>query len=214
MAAALGAVCASLQRHLDAHRGGRAHPQLQRLAGGIDRGVADGQAEHHVVRQHRHEIKRVAATLTCAPGAATERQAQCTHWPEEFTGLATPCYHHVAGGMASFAAGLFVGGDTRPGLQDHVDLERGFRQPKGHERHIHGHRHAGVRIGQEGPTLWLALDAPGTHPEPFTAHDLAPYQDASVPPCQGEALHRRKIMRQARAKKNERSYSQTWNVGT
>jgi hypothetical protein len=116
--------------------------------------------------------------------------------------------------MASFAAGLFVGGDTLPFLQDNLDLERWFRKPKGHERHIHGHRHAGVRIVQEGPTLLRALDAHGTHPEPFTAHDLAPYQDASVPPCQVEALHRRKIMRKARAKKNERSYSQTWNVGT
>jgi hypothetical protein len=214
MAEALGDVRASLQRNLDAHRGGRAQTQLQRLAGCIDRGVADVQAEHQIVRQQLQEIKRVAATLTCANGSATERQAQFTHLQEEFTGLATPFYHHVAGVMASFAAGLFVGGDTLPCLQDNLDLERWFRQPKGHERHIHGHRHAGVRLVQEGPTLLLALDAHGTHPEPFTAHALAPYQDASVPPCQVEALHRRKIMRKARAKKNERSYSQTWNVGT
>jgi hypothetical protein len=134
--------------------------------------------------------------------------------PEEFTGLATPLYPHVAGVRASFAAGLFVGGDTLPCRQDHLALERWCRKPTGPERHIHGHRHAGVRIGQEGPTRLLALDAHGTHPEPFTAHDLAPYQDASVPPCQGEALQRRKLMRKARAKKNERSSSQTWNVGT
>src|SRR4029450_14143815 len=105
--------------------------------------------------------------------------------------------------MASFAAGLFVGGDTRPCLQDNLDLERWFRKPKGHERHIHGQRHAGVRIVQEGPTLLLALDAHGTHPEPFTAHDLGPYQDASVPPRPVEALQRRKIMRKARSKKTK-----------
>ena len=214
MAEALGDVRASLQRNLEAHRGGCAHTQLQRLAGCIDRGVAAVQAEHQVVRQQLHEIERVAATLTCANGSATERQAQFTHLQEEFTGLATPFYHHVAGVMASFAAGLFVGGDTRPCLQDNLDLERWFRTPKGHERHIHGHRHAGVRIVQEGPTLLLTLDAHGTHPEPFTAHDLAPYQDASAPTCQGEALHRRKIMRKARAKKNESSCSQHWNAGT
>jgi len=214
MAEALGDVRASLQRNLDAHRGGRAHTQLQRLAGCIDRGVADVQAEHQVVRQQLQEIERVAATLTCANGSATERQAQFTHLQEEFTGLATPFYHHVAGVMASFAAGLFVGGDTRPCLQDNLELERWFRKPKGHERRIHGHRHAGVRIVQEGPTLLLALDAHVTHPEPFTAHDLAPYQDASAPTCQVEALHRRKIMRKARAKKNERSCSQHWNAGT
>ena len=214
MAEALGDVRASLQRNLEAHRGGCAHTQLQRLAGCIDRGVAAVQAEHQVVRQQLQEIERVAATLTCANGSATERQAQFTHLQEEFTGLATPFYHHVAGVMASFAAGLFVGGDTRPCLQDNLDLERWFRTPKGHERHIHGHRHAGVRIVQEGPTLLLTLDAHGTHPEPFTAHDLAPYQDASAPTCQGEALHRRKIMRKARAKKNESSCSQHWNAGT
>jgi hypothetical protein len=82
-----------------------------------------------------------------------------------------------------------------------VDLERWFRQPTGHERRIHGHRHAGVRIVQEGPTLLLAWDAHVTHPEPFTAPDLERYQDVSAPPCQVEAIHRRKIMRTARSKK-------------
>src|SRR5262249_50239363 len=144
MAEALGDVRASLQRNLDAHRGGHAHTQLQRVAGCIDRGVAEVQTEHQVVRQQLQEIERVAATLTCANGPAMERQAQCTHLQEEFTGLATPFYHHVAGVMASCAAGLFVGGDTRPCLQDNLDLERWFRKPKGHERHLHGHRHAGV----------------------------------------------------------------------
>ena len=214
MAEALGDVRASLQRNLDANHGGRAHTQLQRLATCIDRGVADVQAEHQVVRQHLHEIERVAATLSHANGSATERHAQFTRLQEEFAGLATPLYQHMAGVMASFAAGLFVGGDTLPCLQDNLELERWFRQPKGHERHIHGHRHAGVRIVQEGPTLLLALDAHGTHPEPFTAHDLEPYQDASAPTCQVEALHRRKIIRKARAKKNESSCSQTWNAGT
>jgi hypothetical protein len=214
MAEALGEVRASLQRNLDANRGGHAHTQLQRLAACIDRGVAAVQAAHQVIRQHLQEIERVAATLINANGSATERQAQFTRLQEEFAGLDTPFYHHVAGVMASFAAGLFVGGDTRPCLQDNLELERWFRQPKGHERRIHGHRHAGVRIVQEGPTLLLALDAHVTHPEPFTAHDLEPYQDASAPTCQVEALHRRKIMRKARSKKNERSCSQHWNAGT
>ncbi len=214
MAEALGDVRASLQRNLDANRGGRAHTQLQRLAACIDRGVAEVQAEHQVIRQYLQELQRVAATLTCANGSATTRQAQFTRLQEEFAGLAIPFYQHLAGVMASFAAGLFVGGDTLPYLQDNLELERWFRKPKGHERRIHGHRHAGVRIVQEGPTLLLALDAHGTHPEPFTAHDLEPYQDASAPPCQVEALHRRKIMRKARAKKNESPCSQTWNAGT
>jgi hypothetical protein len=214
MAEALGDVRASLQRNLDANRGGRAHTQLQRLAACIDRGVAEVQEEHLIVRQHLQEIQRVAATLTSANGTAAVRQTQFTRLQEEFAGLDTPFYQHVAGVMAGFAAGLFVGGETLPCLQDNLDLERWFRQPKGHERRIHGHRHAGVRIVQEGPTLLLALDAHMTHPEPFTAHDLEPYQDASAPPCQVEALQRRKIMRKARSKKNDSSCSQHWKAGT
>jgi hypothetical protein len=73
--------------------------------------------------------------------------------------------------------------------------------PKSHERRIHGHRHAGVRIVQEGPTLVHALDAHATHPEPFTVADLLPYRAAPEPPCQKQAFHRRKIMRRARSKK-------------
>src|SRR5439155_21028511 len=88
-----------------------AHTPRQRLAGCIDRGGAEVQAAHHVVRQQRQEIERVAATLTCANGSATERQAQFTRWQEEFAGLDTPFDPHVAGVMASFAAGRFVGGD-------------------------------------------------------------------------------------------------------
>jgi hypothetical protein len=171
------------------------------LAACIDRGVAAVQAEQHGVQQQRQEIERVAATLTWANGSATERQAQFTRLPEEFAGLDPPFSHHVAGVMASFATGLFVGGDTLPCLQDNLALERWFRQPKGHERRIHGHRHAGVRIVQEGPPLLLALDAHVTHPEPFIAHDLARYQDVSAPACQVEAIHRRKVMRTARSKK-------------
>ena len=214
MAEALGDVRASLQRNLDANRGGRAHTQLQRLAACIDRGVAEVQAEHLIVRQHVQEIQRVAATLTSANGVAAVRQTQFTRLQEEFAGLNTPFYQHVAGVMAGCAAGLFVGGETLPCLQDNLDLERWFRQPKGHERRIHGHRHAGVRIVQEGPTLLLVLDAHMTHPEPFTAHDLEPYQDASAPPCQVEAMQRRKIMRKARSKKNDRSCSQPWKAST
>jgi len=77
-------------------------------------------------------------------------------------------------------------------------------EPKGHERRIHGHRHAGVRIVQEGPTLLLALDAHGTHPEPFTAHDLEPYQDMSPLPVRSRLSIDAKLMRKARAKKKRK----------
>src|SRR6266446_2065309 len=214
MAEALQEVRASLQRNLDAQRGGCAHGQLQRLAGCIDRGLTAVQAEQAEVRQHLPEVARVARTLEPGSASASERQAQFTRLQEEFAGKDTPFYGHVVAVMASFAAGLFTGGDVLAGLQDNLELERWFRKPKGHERRIHGHKHAGVRLVQEGPTLMLALDAHVAHPEPFTAEDLQPYQKATAPACQEEALHRRKIMRKARSKKNELSCCKNWNAST
>lgn len=107
---------------------------------------------------------------------------------------------HLGRVMDSFELGLFAGGDLL-NLRDNLDLERWFRNPKGHERRIHGRAHAGVRIVQEGPTLLLALDAHGDHPEPFLPVDLQPYANATAPPCQHEAIHRRRIMRKARSRK-------------
>jgi hypothetical protein len=101
--------------------------------------------------------------------------------------------------MTSFFAGLFVGEGKFEEVRDNLDLERWFRLPKSHERRIHGHRHAGIRIVLEGPTLVHALDA--AHPEPFTVDDLLPHRGARAPQCQEQALNRRKIMRKARSKK-------------
>ena len=112
-----------------------------------------------------------------------------------------PIRQHMATLMISFLAGLFVGSGTFEQIEDNLDLEHWFRLPKSHERRIHGHRHAGVRIVQDGPTLLLALDAHAAHPGPFTPADLLPYRTAREPPCQREALNRRKIMRKARSKK-------------
>jgi hypothetical protein len=103
--------------------------------------------------------------------------------------------------MTSFLGGLFVGEGTFESIRDNLDLERWFRLPKSHERRIHGHRHAGIRLVLEGPTLVHALDAHAAHPEPFTVDDLLPYRAAREPPSQEQALNRRKIMRKARSQK-------------
>ena len=92
--------------------------------------------------------------------------------------------------MASFQVGLFVGGDDADMPRDNLDLERWFRQPKGHERHIHGHKHAGVRIVQEGPTLVHALDLHLRHPDPLTTDVLLPYLHAKLPDSQHQAIAR------------------------
>jgi len=111
-----------------------------------------------------------------------------------------PVHEHMAGLMGSFGAGLFAGGDDLAAVQDNLELERWFRVAKGHERRIHGHRHAGVRVVQEGATLVHALDAHRFHPEPFGVDDLLPYRSAREPECQRQAIHRRGIMRRARSK--------------
>jgi hypothetical protein len=103
--------------------------------------------------------------------------------------------------MAAFAVGLFAGGDVADLPTDNLELERWFRLPKGHERRIHGHQHAGVRLVQEGATLMLALDAHRSHPEPFRREDLEGYRRARRPPAEAAALQRRAVMRQARSKK-------------
>jgi hypothetical protein len=201
MAEALEEVRVSLQRNLDAKRPGPAHAQLQQLAGCINRGLAATQDERAIVHQEVHEVQRVAATLEVANGSVAQRQAEFECLQKEFACHKTPFYQHLATVMASFLTGLFAGGEAFASLLDNLDLERWFRLPKGHERRIHGHKHAGVRIVQEGPTLLLALDAHQAHPQPFTKEDLSPYRDATVPACQADAIHRRKVMRKA-LKKN------------
>ena len=103
--------------------------------------------------------------------------------------------------MASFAPGLFAGGDNCDLPVDNLELERFFRLPKGHERRINGHAHAGVRIVLRGGTLVLVLDAHRRHPDPFTAEDLAPWLGAKAPSSQQECLRRRGVMRRARSTK-------------
>jgi hypothetical protein len=120
---------------------------------------------------------------------------------DRFERTENPIRQHMATVMISFLAGLFVGEGKFEGIKDNLDLERWFRLPKSHERRIHGHRHAGIRLVLEGPTIVHALDAHATHPGPFTVDDLLPYRTAREPPCQTQARNRRTIMRKARSKK-------------
>ena len=146
-----------------------------------------------------------------------DRQAKFEGLIDRFQHTGDPIHKQMAQVMVSFLAGLFVGEGRFEEIKDNLDLERWFRLPKSHERRIHGHRPAGVRIVLEGPTLVQALDAHAFHPGPFTVDDLLPYRTAREPPCQRQALDRRKIMRKARSQKNrpilladlERRYRET-----
>jgi hypothetical protein len=54
---------------------------------------------------------------------------------------------------------------------------------------------------EERPTLVPALDAHIVHDGVFAPEDLIPYSDATAPRCEIDAMHRRRIMRQARSTK-------------
>lgn len=154
-----------------------------------------------VIRQQAKEVGKVAATLEVVNGTSAQRQKQFASLRDEYQASKDGFHQHMGKLMASFEPGLFVGGDRADWPQDNLDLERWFRQPKSHERRIHGHSHAGVRIVQEGPTLVLVLDAHLTQEGPFTAEELHPYRYSPAPKCQRTAMHRRKVMRKARSKK-------------
>jgi hypothetical protein len=170
------------------------------LAAGIDKGLDLVKPQQETIRCHVETIQEVAATLDPAVKKSTQRQSDFDAILARLDGDSDPIHKQMAGLMQSFRAGLFAGDDTFDQIHDNLDLERWFRLPKGHERRIHGHRHAGVRIVQEGPTLVHALDAHHTHPEPFGVDDLLPYRSARAPTCQCQAIHRRKVMRKARSK--------------
>lgn len=173
---------------------------MGRLAACIDRGLDLVKPEQEAIRRHVEAIREVAVTLNPAEGKSAARQSDFDTILNRLDGDGDRFHEHMADLMRSFRVGLFAGGDDMDGVQDNLDLERWFRLPKGHERRIHGHRHAGVRIVQEGATLMLALDAHVTHPGPFDVDDLLPYQSAREPECQRQAISRRKIMRKARSK--------------
>jgi len=103
--------------------------------------------------------------------------------------------------MTAFMVGLFAGPDVAQDVKDNLDLERWFRIPKGHERRIHGRKHAGVRLVQEGATLMPVLDAHKDRAKPYQAEDLLDFKAAQPPKEEQEAMHRRKVMRRARSKK-------------
>jgi hypothetical protein len=177
---------------------------LQRLAGCIDRGLNQVHTDQEEIRRQVKDVGQVAATLEPGNGSTKKRQAEFVALREEFHGSNDAHQQHLAKVMESFEPGLFVGGGAADLPQDNLDLERWFRLPKGHERRIHGHSHAGVRIVQEGPTLVLVLDAHQARQGPFTAEELHPYRSSVPPHSQRQAIHRRKIMRKARSPKKRR----------
>ena len=175
---------------------------MTRLAGCIDRGLDVVREPLTHVRAYAQDLQAVDSTLRPSDKATgQEREAAFIALQQEWQSSADPVHQHFAKMMSSFQPGLFVGGEVADCPADNLDLERWFKRPKGHERRLHGRRHAGVRIVQQGPTLMLALDAHVHHDSPFTVDDLQPYGHAGVPASQQQAVERGKIMRKARSRK-------------
>jgi hypothetical protein len=175
---------------------------LKRLAGCIDRGLAVSREALAHVGLYAQDLQAVDGILgPSATATRAEREARFIALQQEWESSADPVEQHFAKMMSGFEPGLFVGGETAEFPADNLDLERWFKGPKGHERRIHGHCHAGVRIVRQGPTLMLALDAHMHHDGPFTVDDLEPYGHTRVPESQQQAVARGKIMRQARSRK-------------
>ena len=210
MLEALGDVQKSLQRVASSGRVGPAIDLLARLKGFIDRGVVDQRKPFTHVRQYTQQVRHVMKLLTNEDGLPlAKRKSQFAAKLDDFQHRENGgVYAHFAKVMASFRPGLFVGARLAAYPRDNLDLERWFRCPKSHERRIHGHRHAGVRIVRDGPTLIPTLDAHASHPRVFSREDLFSFRLASPPPSQVAAQQRHFIMRQSRSKKNDASCSE------
>ena len=108
--------------------------------------------------------REVAATLEPGAEDISDREEKFEALIDQFEQTDDPIRDGMATVMLSFLAGLFVGEQEYEAIRDNLDLERWFHLPKSHERRIHGHRHAGIRLVLEGPTLVHALDAHAAHP--------------------------------------------------
>jgi hypothetical protein len=135
------------------------------------------------IQGHVEVVRSIAATLDPDQGDCASRGTRFTVLREQLQASTDSVHQQMAKVLASFQPGLFAGGDAADLPQDNLDLERWFRNPKGHERRIHGHRHAGVRIVLEGPTLIHALDVHQRHPESVHQHRGAYGVDAVAARC-------------------------------
>ena len=174
---------------------------MRKLQGCIERGLQAVAEEQKQVQEYVQEVKRVEATLDPSQGSVKQRKRRFHRLKRRLNKSGDAVRLQMAVVMVAFSAGLFCGPEVEQELRDNLELERWFRLPKGHQRRIHGRKHAGVRLVQEGATLMPALDAHKDREEPFHAEELLGYKDALPPQQEQEAMHRREVMRRARSKK-------------
>jgi len=205
MLEALGDVQESLEHIASSGKLDPATELLQRLKGFLDRGMADQQVSFSRVQQYTEQVRQVMDLLTDPNEPLwAERETEFVAKMKAFQNHADDAvFSHFAKIMKSFQVGLFAGPKLTSYPRDNLDLERWFRSPKSHERRIHGHCHAGIRIVRDGPTLVPTLDSHSSHPGVFHREDLFAFRTASAPPSQLSSQQRHGIMRKSRSKKNE-----------
>ena len=174
---------------------------MRKLQGCIDRGLQEVASEQEQIKEYVKEVKRVEATLDPSKSSCEQRKRRFARLKRRLKGSGEKVRMQMAVVMVAFSAGLFAGPEVDQEIRDNLDLERWFRLPKGHERRIHGRKHAGVRLVQQGATLMPTLDAHKDRDEPFKPEELLDYKDAKPPAQEQEAMHRRQVMRRARSKK-------------
>jgi hypothetical protein len=192
-------------------KGGPAAGLLGQLRDCITRGLDATADARTTVLSEMAMVRAVAATVDAAGDEYDERRARFDALIVEHTAAGTEVSERLARRMTFWRSGLFLGDGAaerhvdpngRPFLpENNYDIERSFRLPKGHARHVHGHAHAGVELVQRGATLLPTLDAHALHSAPFTHDDLRPYFHAPEPEHQKEVRRRAHVMRRARSEK-------------
>lgn len=205
MADSLSEVRESIQASLDAGVAGNVTSKLERLNACIDRGLSAIAGVPERTRSYVQDLAAVFGTLDPEKGSSEQRETQFASMLERFRLTQDPVLISMGKVMENWQLGLFAGGDGLDHLRDNLDLERWFRYPKAHQRKIHGHKHVGTSVVEEGPSLLLALDAHLSHRRPFDIEELVPYFGAR--PSVGElvAIERRKIMRRASSRKQRKA---------
>jgi len=208
MAYALREVASSLERNLACCPTTPISSLLGRLQGCIQRGLALYNQEQAQIGTAMGQVLVVWALVHPKPGTHQVYQEIFHRVADQYSQSNEPISQHIGQTMQHFEMGLFCGGEALDLPEDNLELERWIRGPKGHERHIHGRQHVGLRIVAEAPTLLLAFDAHCDRQMPFTVQELLPYQNADIPASQQQAMKRHQLMRKARSKKNEKA---PWN---
>jgi len=201
MANALGEVLTSIELNLKTPKKGIICEQLNKLKNCIENGLGIYNDDKPYILQCLEEINKIQDTINPKTGPWQQRILTFRKMVFRLRCSNDPIKMKMSKVMRSFFRGLFVGGDNLEMPDDNLDLERWFKTPKGHERRINGHSHAGTRIVYEGPTLMPTLDVHRRMDKPFTVDDLLPYAHVRIPSTQEAAMLRHRAMKCGNSKK-------------